>query len=53
MSVLLSRVTEPFEKKITRLLMEHKGLLLRPGEYTTVPYPEPTESSQHHHTLFS
>jgi len=33
--------------------MEHEGLLLRLAEYTTVPYSEPTGSSQLHHTLFS
>ena len=35
--------------------MEHEGLLLRPEEYeyATVPYSEPTGSSQHHHTLIS
>jgi len=53
MSVLISRVTEIFEKKITRLLMENEGLLLRPEECRAVPYSEPTGSSQHHHTLFS
>jgi len=33
--------------------MEHESLLLRPEEHTTVPFSEPTGSSQHHHTLFS
>jgi hypothetical protein len=33
--------------------MENEGLLLSPEEYTTVHYSEPTESSQHHHTIIS